>query len=79
MNLPDFLRDNFGCGEETTRTVVQWVSTLDERGKAIFYHRLAGRSLRVIAEHVGVSHSTVSATIRTWGDLRERLLWLSGG
>jgi FixJ family two-component response regulator len=73
MNLVDTLRYDYGCSEDTTGEVVRWASTLDERDRTIFYRKLAGESARAIAPMLGVSHETVSATIRAWDGLRDML------
>jgi hypothetical protein len=73
MNLVDTLRYDYGCSDDTVGDVVRWAGSLDDRGREIFYHRLAGESARVIAPILGLSHETVSATIRTWDGLRDML------
>jgi DNA-binding NarL/FixJ family response regulator len=73
VNLVDTLRYDYGCSEETTGEVVRWASALDERERTIFYRKLCGESARGIAREIGVSHTTVSMTIRAWDGLRDAL------
>ena len=63
MSLDDILRDDYGCRQETIQEVVRWVSLLDDQGKRIFYHRLAGQSSRAIALQMGADLPVVAVGI----------------
>lgn len=67
------LQEDYGLRPETTEQVVRWLSARSGREKTIFLCRAAGMSLRATANVLGVSHTTVSATIHTWGDLKDVL------
>lgn len=73
MNIVEVLRNDYGCEDQTTDDIVQWVETLPEIERRIFERRLIGHSLREIGVSVGISHTSVSTTIKTWGRLHEIL------
>jgi DNA-binding NarL/FixJ family response regulator len=73
VNLEDVLRNDFGCSESTIRDVLKWAEMMPDRDKTILEKRLEGKSMRWISRELGITHPTVSSTIRSWTELKESL------
>lgn len=73
IDFRTILQEDYNLPAEKTDQVLSWLQTRPRVEHSMFLGRLAGWSLSMIADDIGVGKTTVHDTISRWDGLREIL------